>query len=232
MDAQTMCGEQPDREPAPPDDLTDVDLYCLHCGYNLRGLSGDPRRCPECGQFSPISEMTLPAEAITRQLRRMESAPTACIVLALLMLIGLATGLLVLVSVGPSALGCMCCFLSRLFSLIFWLESMERFRSACMGRPGWSEVLFEYHLHGVGVCLILIVSFAMPLFFGLQPQGPRSSWLVSAGVVLCAAGCVGVIVLAPRVRRRCKARMDVLQREVAVKIAGEHLRERLSRRHW
>ena len=27
----------------------DEDLYCLSCGYNVRGLTGNPIRCPECG---------------------------------------------------------------------------------------------------------------------------------------------------------------------------------------
>lgn len=31
-----------------PASVEDIDLYCLQCGYNLRGQSGDPRRCPEC----------------------------------------------------------------------------------------------------------------------------------------------------------------------------------------
>src|SRR4051812_29675363 len=41
---------------ASPDALTNADalpadagLFCLGCGYDLRGLSGDTARCPECG---------------------------------------------------------------------------------------------------------------------------------------------------------------------------------------
>ena len=55
-------------EPAP---ALDRDLYCLTCGYNLRGLSGDPVRCPECGNLNPIGDVEIPAEIITKQLRRM-----------------------------------------------------------------------------------------------------------------------------------------------------------------
>ncbi len=215
-------------------DLTDVDLYCLHCGYNLRGLSGDPRRCPECGQLSSLSELTLPAEMITRQLQRMESAPTGCVALALLMLVALLTSLLVLVELGLSATG----FVASLFCLVMtgplvalWRVSVDRFRSACMGKPGWSEVLFEYHLHGLGVCLILIFSFAPLLFFGMRHHA-SSPWPIRISEIVLFAGCASVVAWAPGIRRRCKAKMDILQREVAVKIAGEHLRERLSRRHW
>lgn len=30
-----------------------IDMDCLNCGYNLRGLYGNPIRCPECFQESP-----------------------------------------------------------------------------------------------------------------------------------------------------------------------------------
>jgi hypothetical protein len=38
---------------------------CLDCGYRLRGLSGDPRRCPECGLVNP-SELPKEVRAATR----------------------------------------------------------------------------------------------------------------------------------------------------------------------
>lgn len=76
-----------------------VDLYCLECGYNLRGLSGDPRRCPECGYLNPVGELGLTAEAVSRQLRGFENAPMLCVVSmlcaapAILMVIWLNRGL-------------------------------------------------------------------------------------------------------------------------------------------
>ena len=56
----------------PPSDLpgVDEDLHCFNCGYNLRGLSGDPRRCPEC--FHEYSLSDLRAEARSRVLTRFE----------------------------------------------------------------------------------------------------------------------------------------------------------------
>jgi hypothetical protein len=50
----------------------DRDLYCLKCGYNLRGLSGDPVRCPECGYDNPIADVEIPADLIAAQLKKME----------------------------------------------------------------------------------------------------------------------------------------------------------------
>jgi hypothetical protein len=51
----------------------DQDLYCLTCGYNLRGLSGDPLRCPECGNPNDLGTAAIPAEMIRRAMRGMET---------------------------------------------------------------------------------------------------------------------------------------------------------------
>jgi hypothetical protein len=39
------------------DNGLDCDWACLRCGYNLRGLVGDPIRCPECGHSNPLTEL-------------------------------------------------------------------------------------------------------------------------------------------------------------------------------
>ena len=69
--------------------LITCDLYCLRCGYNLRGLSGDPVRCPECAFLNPLGDAEIPAALISRQLKRMETAPASCVacVLAFVFLI-------------------------------------------------------------------------------------------------------------------------------------------------
>ncbi len=211
-------------------DLTNIDLYCLHCGYNLRGLSGDPRRCPECGKLSPISEMTLSAQAITAQLRRMETWPTACIGCVLLLMLSLTLAVLALVVVGPTREVCAGLTLPVLILVPLWYYAAGRFSAACMDRPGWSQVLMEYHIYGIALCLVMVVSFGLPLSYVLQDLGrdpPRS--ILLTGLAILIGGFTAVIVLAPLARRRCKAKMDALQRDVAVKLAGEYLRRRLSR---
>ena len=59
------------------------ELYCLTCGYNLRGLSGDPVRCPECGELNDLGSVHIPANLIKRALLNMETAPTLCTACAL-----------------------------------------------------------------------------------------------------------------------------------------------------
>ncbi|MHC4235736.1 MAG: hypothetical protein ACYSUQ_11520, partial [Planctomycetota bacterium] len=41
-------------------DAAQEDLYCLECGYNLRGIAGDPRRCPECWYANSVADMRIP----------------------------------------------------------------------------------------------------------------------------------------------------------------------------
>src|SRR5437870_5646396 len=63
----------------------DEDLYCLTCGYNLRGLPCvDPARCPECGEMNPLGDVLIPAEWIRTALRAMETSPTMCVACAVL----------------------------------------------------------------------------------------------------------------------------------------------------
>ncbi|MGQ9649493.1 MAG: hypothetical protein ACUVXJ_05250 [Phycisphaerae bacterium] len=228
---QTSRSIPTDGKAVPPDELTDVDLYCLHCGYNLRGLSGDPRRCPECGLFSPLSAMTLPAEAITAQLRRMETWPTLCIVFVLLLMFSLTLGGLALAVSGPTKEVCAALALPVLILVPLWLHGVSRFSSACMDKPGWWSVLVEYHLYGLALCLTVVVSSMLPLFRWLDRQSWNTSWPVDAAfLTVLIGGLAGVVILAPRARRRCKKRMDALQREVAVKLAGEYLQRVLSTR--
>ncbi|MFQ5461023.1 MAG: hypothetical protein ACE5E5_00175 [Phycisphaerae bacterium] len=66
------------------------DLFCLHCGYNLRGLSGDPRRCPECGRQSAVADMLIPADQIRKALRRLETGPALATSVVLISLCFLA----------------------------------------------------------------------------------------------------------------------------------------------
>lgn len=59
-------------------DVVTLDLYCLECGYNLRGQSGDPRRCSECGHHNSVEDLEVPAKLIRRALRQLESGAALC----------------------------------------------------------------------------------------------------------------------------------------------------------
>ena len=50
----TASGQPPeDDQPAP-----DIErFFCIYCGYDLTGHSGDTRRCPECGNTTTIEKL-------------------------------------------------------------------------------------------------------------------------------------------------------------------------------
>lgn len=117
-----------------------VDLFCLRCRYNLRGLAGDAVRCPECGYENDAEDLRIPHEEISRQLRKLETAPTISVaavwVLVLAGIIVWVGGACVGVALAVSALlGCAC--------------SAAVFGRACRFRDGWVRILCWYHLAGI-----------------------------------------------------------------------------------
>jgi len=220
-----MSDQQPENKPPPPDDLTDVDLYCLHCGYNLRGLSGDPRRCPECGKLSPL---TPSEDMIARELHKMETWPAACVGASALLLGSLVFPALACGGFILFAQAVACCLLA--LSIPVWSRGMEQFGSDCMYKPGWKVVLAQYHLYGMILCLFTAVAVGLSFWLLRRLFRTHDEFIGLIGLAaLLAAGAV-VLPLARRIRRRCTARMNILQREVALTRAKVNLHGRLSRR--
>jgi hypothetical protein len=75
------------------------DLFCLECGYNLRGLHGDPVRCPECGYDNPVGLLEVLAARITEHLRRMETSLVTCV--ASMLVAAPTTAMLVVIAAQP-----------------------------------------------------------------------------------------------------------------------------------
>jgi hypothetical protein len=207
----------------------DINLYCLECGYNLRGLSGDPRRCPECGYKNPVGDLEIPAPLITQQLKKMETAPTMCLAsIVFAGLIGFALyrffqdgGLL---RVNES------CFVYSFFllfcSAVVYFGGILRFRDSCSGRPGWGMALLWYHVYG------LITIASIPLFIGFGVWAVN--WIDEFKVLPCLGFMIfliGLFVFVQMVGRwarpRAVKRMQPLQREVALEIARAELRKRM-----
>ncbi|MBN2447614.1 MAG: hypothetical protein JXO22_12850, partial [Phycisphaerae bacterium] len=65
-------------------------FLCLHCGYDLRGLTGDPLTCPECGQDTPVFGYELAwQETMRRRRLRMVGASDIAMGSALAASVGL-----------------------------------------------------------------------------------------------------------------------------------------------
>jgi hypothetical protein len=213
-----------------PSDDPNRDLYCLECGYNLRGLSGDPRRCPECGYQNPLSDLTLPADAIAEQLRELETAPTNC--LAVILLAGLCFVLLVGVlfvfrdeqdSVSPGVLVALVgLMVIAVVAKLAWSASAESFRESCQDNPAWKAALRRYHYLGLSV---VAPSGAAIMAVGLLGRRASFSWMLAIIFLLAVA----MLLVGRWARRELKLIIDPLQRESAVRIAHKTLAWKMKR---
>lgn len=221
----SRMSDPPTESPPASPSSTDVDLYCLQCGYNLRGLSGDPRRCPECGHLNPMGELTIPAALIREQLKRMETAPAFCL-MSFIAMCGSGAFWSYFAYVEPDADVRNLFFYPLVFAPIIWLIAAVRFRESCLARLGWRRALLKYHLYGVVYCGAILGSFYGA---GFIPSQLWESPLLLGGFVI---GICILIVLGGRLAQGyARADMLVLQRDVAVDMVREALKARLRRQH-
>jgi hypothetical protein len=232
-----VSGSEPKPELSRPEPrFIDRDLYCLHCGYNLRGLAGDPVRCPECGYDNPIADAEIPADLIKAQLEKLE--PGFAVFAALCFVVFAVLSTLVLCD-APDASAVFCCLIPTALALASWLGlALGSFPKSCLDRPGWFGALMIYHFWA----LLLLGGFiglpAMMLIF----SGRFFSWLeldrievlIAAGVIALALYILAVIICVPWAYRRATRAMTPLQRDVALTIARTEIQRRLVRgpRKW
>ncbi len=212
-------------DPHDPRLLTgDVDFYCLECGYNLRGLAGDPKRCPECFHLNPINELSVTAKEINRQLGRLETGPTCCVAA----FVAIALGVLAIIRGGWEL-----SLLMFLAAVALWVGGAGSFSDSCGGRPGWFRALVRFQMYGLG---IMVIGLGLPgAVFGVVFQrfarADITGWMACCLVVPLSAGLPFVLVcrfVCMPLHRWAKAEMNELQRETAVTWARRHRRETLS----
>jgi hypothetical protein len=202
-----------------------VDFYCLSCGYNLRGLAGDPKRCPECFHVNSIDELAVTAQEIERQLRRLETGPTSCAVGVLLFGAGLVTMLF-------EGLWCFAPTLC-VAALVLWGTGARALKESCRGQSGHTRLLLRFHLYGLSIIVIGIgvpaacayavvrmldrVNATVPVLCALYP---------TVALVVFVLVCWGICV---PIHRRLRGELRALQRDTAVELARRVRRERLGR---
>jgi hypothetical protein len=235
-----MTDAQLDTERSPAaDSVSDpiqIDLYCLECGYNLRGLSGDPVRCPECAFLNPIGDVEIPAPIISKQLRRMESAPAASVLVLLFMIYAY-------VVIGAMCLGgfwedAQCPFIAACVATVVWIGIVSHFRSSCLGRPGWLAALLRYQFVGVVLACLVLGVFLIATESMIDHRWRWNEYLGDdwpcLALPLMFIAVVAAIVWGLRpVHRWLKAPIEQLQRQVAVKLARDRIRQELrQKRRW
>lgn len=218
----------------------DTDLYCLTCGYNLRGLTGDPRRCPECFAMNPIGDLVLPAERIRQALRQLQTAPTVCVTAVLIAVPFAVLAVSLTLARAPFDAGGAACIASGiLVPGAFWFGGALSFRESCAGDPRWFSALARFQLYGVAMCVVVflsvtgIVAGLFTLAKGpLIPATIEGSFcaLLSIGVVIVFVSGLIVRPVVRSVAGRATRELTTLQRQVAVRIAREELRREIVRR--
>jgi hypothetical protein len=185
------------------------DLYCMRCGYNLRGLDGDPRRCPECAYDNPLEHLLISAADIKRQLRKLESAPSFCFVAHMFALIAVAV---ILFTKVPK-------FVSLpVLLLLLWAgqASAKRFAASCLHREGWRWALVRFHLLAAPMqILILAALFGTCLLPAsiLAPFPGFSRIGMFLGLILLEVIAVWSVL---RLYRLIRTMLRDMQRDVAV----------------
>jgi hypothetical protein len=221
-------------EPAPnPSDSRhdEVDVYCLKCGYNLRGLPGDSRRCPECFAINLVGEFGAPPELVLKQLRRMETAPTLCVTAAAAMLF------LAYVTYGklpdvfrPNHYWDTTIRNATFFfvSVLVWSIAAWRFSNSCKLDPRWFTALMRFHARGLSlVALVAALVIGMSHLLGIVIPFRKSPSLDRPYFLACLAGGVILVAAILRLFRPLHAwatnEMKDLQRGRAVDIVRQRL---------
>ncbi|HNQ23250.1 MAG TPA: hypothetical protein PKK06_09170 [Phycisphaerae bacterium] len=204
------------RHPAVPHD---EDLYCIHCGYNLRGLFGDPIRCPECGGESAVRDLRVPARVIAVQLRKLEGCPVNCVTAMFLFVPALAMAWVA----WPPGLVCVGGVVA------WWWVGARHCASICSPQSNWTGMLFWFHVAGLLWGALVIVLVTGPV---LTPDPAIGGYLSLIALGLLAAA--GVMGLARRwlgINARgpytiAKAKLAELARGTAVRLAEQELARR------
>ncbi|MFH1416851.1 MAG: hypothetical protein ABII12_00990 [Planctomycetota bacterium] len=183
--------------------------------------------------MNPVGDLQIPAEAISKQLEQMESAPAICVFLTPLIVLPLGMMILWLPlrssRIGLSVLFCPGVLL--LGGLMGLLVNILRFRKSCLAKPGWLGVFVRFCGYGISMLLavLVLVFFGAGLLTEVCSDLRHSvfNWVHVGGLVVVVVAAFLFVRGVPSLHRRAKGEMETLQREVAVRIARDTMRRRL-----
>lgn len=192
------------------------DIYCIECGYNLRGLRGPTIRCPECGADNPIEIAAIPAPFIKEALRHMESAPTGCVAMSLLTCVGLAIALGALLASDLKALVCPVVLL--VIAMFGWPACYASAREVYENKPGWRIIVRDLHL--VAALFLPMVASGAALVASCHARYGRVQPLWAAAFALS----IPLLIISLKLYRRTRRMIATMQRDAAVRMASDRLR--------
>jgi hypothetical protein len=222
---------KPTAEPRP----IDWDLHCLKCGYNLRGLSGDPVRCPECGSLNPLGEAEIPEELVTRQVRKLETPLALCALATTLGVPPLGLLMFLVAKAGGHDLADVLgfCGLPVMVPVGVWMWGFISFGSACRYRHGWLEGFWAYQYAGCALAVLVMVPLvaAVLLLPADRFRFTRVSEIVAFEIlIMLLFGVIFVSIATCRkpINAWVKRRIEPLIREAAVEMLRDKSRRRVS----
>lgn len=189
----------------------DEDLYCVFCGYNLRGLTGNPTRCPECGGFNDRSVIAVPAQFIRGELRKMETAPTTCVGVSVI------ASLLVLPLLFLGELIAPCLIIAC--AALLWLPPYFYMKKVFDNQHGWRSILLDFHLATACWVAGFFVPMSVLIPWGSAPRSPAIPPVIAG---LCCLVAVGFFPLGMFIYRKGQKQIDILQRHKAVALVQRH----------
>ncbi|MFN0135846.1 MAG: hypothetical protein ACKVS9_06980 [Phycisphaerae bacterium] len=210
--------------PAAPGAPLDIDLYCLRCGYNLRGLSGVLVRCPECGEENAIELVTETAPLISAHIARVESTlnlGALCCMLLIPLGAFAISSLILKESAANSGFTCM----ADAAILALWLFALSGYCRLTRGVARRSRCVVAYTCGALGWCALVALG---PLWPWLVFENRYQDLGLQMGLSLAsvAATVVLIVVFLRPYQRWIRGQLDPLKREVAVRFIAECLRSR------
>ncbi len=202
--------EQADAQPAGSG--PERDIRCAGCGYDLRGLPGDPVQCPECGALvgrsaATAKELQVQAARFVARRKRLEVGPNLCAIA-----IGAATFFSGLFMAFPD-------FFEPIrlppyvTCLVIWIAGLLLFVVQGHGFPRWFRAFLSHQVYGVlaalGNSLLILGAFVGAL--ALLAATESLPCLVIPALPIAVA-CVLLIRPMRWFSRRASVELDALAR--------------------
>lgn len=178
-----------------PGAALDADVSCLRCGYNLRGLSGDLIRCPECFELTPISEAMRRQRAIDDERRARTRGR-----------LGTGASLCAIAAGTAAAFGALFWVFADFFEpirhvplrtcAVIWLTGALLHWAICRRLPNWGRAFLRHQLYAVpaalGNVLLIQGAFACGVIFLAAIEPPTACI-----VFVLPVAVLGVLFLRP-----------------------------------